>query len=139
MFAVDCMISGIVPYPTEQIPAPDSSGRKRQGSTASVPSQPRLPSFLILAYQGENDQAPCLDEHIGIWKPERNSSHQRRPKRSKLSHGQHGAVPRISRNRTICVAASRELYVRLETLVSSRTLRALSNVRPETCVSSRWF
>ena len=50
MFAVDCMISGIVPYPTEQIPAPDSSGRKRQGSTASVPSQPRLPSFLILAY-----------------------------------------------------------------------------------------
>ena len=48
MFAVDCMISGIVPYPTEQAP----SRHKRDGSTASaaVPSQPRLPSFLILAY-----------------------------------------------------------------------------------------
>ena len=35
------------------------------------------------------------------------------------------------------LAASCEQYVRLETSVSSRTLRALSNVRPETCVSSR--
>lgn len=47
MFAVDCMISGIVPYPTEQQP-----GHVKDGSSASaaVPSQPRLPSFLILAY-----------------------------------------------------------------------------------------
>jgi hypothetical protein len=52
MFSVDCMISGIVPYPTDQATTSALSSHKRQGSTAStsVPSQPRLPSFLILAY-----------------------------------------------------------------------------------------
>ena len=99
----------------------------------------------LLSLNTPTSTAVVLGEHSGTvlgrtqWYSETRTKQQRRPKRSKLSHGQHGAVPRISRNRTICVAASRELYVRLETLVSSRTLRALSNVRPETCVSSRWF